>query len=187
MEHNFQATYGHVRIRPLEEKDIELLRIWRNDPNKTQYLRKIGEITPEMQKAWFDRSQKNPDEVLFAIDEIQDLNRMVGSVALYHFQDRTAEVGRIQVGDDQANGRGIGRIAMSLAVHVGIQQFGLHTLKADVHTDNLAAYKSYMKMGFEVVGIHDCVIGGKEYELEIHPSELYGNGFAPVDMQDGYK
>ena len=35
----YEAVYDNVRIRPLEEKDLEKLRIWRNDVKQTKYLR----------------------------------------------------------------------------------------------------------------------------------------------------
>ena len=37
----YEAVYDNVRIRPLEQKDIEQLRIWRNDSSKTKFLRPI--------------------------------------------------------------------------------------------------------------------------------------------------
>ena len=47
MKHHYSAVYGEVTIRPLERKDIENLRIWRNDASQTRFLRNIGHITRE--------------------------------------------------------------------------------------------------------------------------------------------
>lgn len=182
MKHSFIATSGDITIRPLLETDIELLRIWRNDPQKTKYLRKLPEITPEMQKFWFAASQRSPDELVFAVEETRILNRMVGSVALYAFQGDTAEVGRLQIGDPDAAGRGIGRIAMSLAVSVGFTQLGLKTLKAEVHCDNIPACKSYDRMGFRRLGTHMGPVG-PEYDLEITKEDLEKSGFSYDTIQ----
>ena len=66
---------------------------------------------------------------------------------------------------------------MSLAVWIGIAQLGLHTLQAYVHRENAAAYTSYMRMGFQVVGSRECSFGGIEDALEIHLKELEKTGF----------
>ena len=86
----------------MEKNDIENLRVWRNDKSKTQFLKPIGEITPEMQLEWFKKYLDNQDEITFAIEETKDLNRMVGSVTLYNFHGKVAEVGKIQIGDREA-------------------------------------------------------------------------------------
>ena len=176
MKHNYHAQFDNVLIRPLRRSDIEYLRIWRNDKSKTKYLRPIPYITPEMQAQWFEAVQQDLDELVFAVEETENLKRLVGSVALYHFQGKTAEVGKIQIGDSEASGKGIGRIAMSLAVWLGIAQLGLHTLQAYVHRENVAAYTSYMRMGFQVVGSRECSFGGAEDALEIHAAELQRTG-----------
>ena len=54
MKHHYSAVYGEVTIRPLERKDIENLRIWRNDASQTRFLRNIGHITREMQEKWYE-------------------------------------------------------------------------------------------------------------------------------------
>lgn len=46
--------YGIILNRLTEDK-IELLRQWRNHPKIQQYMEYREDISPEMQKAWFDR------------------------------------------------------------------------------------------------------------------------------------
>ena len=83
MRFDYFAEYKHVRIRPLEERDIEKIRIWRNDSDNTDFLRDIGEITPEMQLNWYKKDIEDDTSCTFAIEEISELNRIVGSVAIY--------------------------------------------------------------------------------------------------------
>lgn len=172
MDHHYSAQYENILLRPLEEKDIEHLRNWRNNKEQTKYLRPIPHITPEMQRNWFQKYRENPDEIVFAIVETRDLNRIIGSVAIYEFGQTCAEVGKIQIGDPEAFGRGYGRIAMTMAVWVGIQKLGLEKLVASVHRENLSAHKSYMRMGFRIVGDHPAVMGGVEDEIEIDGQRL---------------
>lgn len=172
MEHNFCAEYADVKLRPLVREDIEKLRIWRNDTSKTKFLRNIGEITPEMQNKWFEAYLENKDEIVFAIEETVDLKRIVGSVALYNFTNTTAEVGKIQIGDAEANGRGIGRKSLVMAMWIAFKKLGIEKIVGAVHQENIAAHKNDMIIGFKIVGKHPAHVGGYEDEIEINESAL---------------
>lgn len=172
MNHKYGASYDNVRLRPLEKNDIENLRVWRNDKSKTQFLKPIGEITPEMQLEWFKKYLDNQDEITFAIEETKDLNRMVGSVTLYNFHGKVAEVGKIQIGDREANGRGIGRKSLVMAMWIGFKKLELEKIVGAVHRENIAAHKNDMKIGFLVVGEHEAPMGGVEDEIEIDEKRL---------------
>ena len=169
MKHNYYAEYDNVRLRPLREEDIEKIRVWRNDTENSKYLRKIGHISPEMQKKWFDAYLNNEDELIFAIEETKEFGCLVGSVSLYNFTNEQAEFGRILIGDRRTSGRGIGRISSVLAMHIGFECLGINKIVASVHEKNLRAYSTYMKIGFEVVGKHP--FGDGDYELEIEMSK----------------
>lgn len=172
MKHRYGAVYDNVRIRPLEKGDIENLRKWRNNAEKTQFLRKIPYITSDMQEKWYEEYLKNSDEITFAIDEITDLNRMVGSVSLYNFQNDTAEIGKIQVGDEEASGRGIGRKSLVMAMKIAFELLGIKKIVGAVHQNNIAAHKNDIKIGFLIVGKHEAPMGGFEDEIEISAKRL---------------
>jgi RimJ/RimL family protein N-acetyltransferase len=87
MNHDITVTYNNVRLRPLAHNDIELLRIWRNDSSISHFLKQIPHITPEMQESWFIEYLGDEDLYTWAIDEIGELNRYVGSVSLYNFSE----------------------------------------------------------------------------------------------------
>ena len=167
MKHHYSAVYGEVTIRPLERKDIENLRIWRNDASQTRFLRNIGHITREMQEKWYEGYLQDTDSIVFAIEETKRLKRMVGSLALYNFENGQAEIGRLQVGDLEARGHGIGGKSFELAMAVGFKKLGLKRIYASVNRENLAAYKSYTKIGFQVCGSHALPVDGIEDEIEI--------------------
>ena len=167
MKHHYSAVYGEVTIRPLERKDIENLRIWRNDASQTRFLRNIGHITREMQEKWYEGYLQDTDSIVFAIEETKRLKRMVGSLALYNFENGQAEIGRLQVGDLEARGHGIGGKSFVLAMAVGFKKLGLKRIYASVNRENLAAYKSYTKIGFQVCGSHASPVDGIEDEIEI--------------------
>ena len=172
MNHNFCAEYDNVRIRPLYQEDIENLRVWRNNTQQTRFLRPIGTITREMQEKWFEKYLENPFEIVFAIEEICDLNRMVGSLALYDIKENVAEIGKIQIGDPEASGRGIGRKSLVMAMKIGFELLRLKKIIASVHQDNITARTNDLRIGFEIVGEHESVVGGIEDELEIDYEKL---------------
>ena len=155
MRHQYSAVYDNVRLRPLEEKDIENLRNWRNNEEKTKYLRKIPYITSEMQRKWYMDYLENEDEITCAIDEISELNRVVGSVSLYNFQDDVVEIGKIQIGDEEASGRGIGRKSLVMAMTIAFKLLGVNKVISSVHQNNIAAHKNDIKVGFHIVGKHE--------------------------------
>lgn len=173
MEHNFSASKGRLLLRPLREDDIEYLRKWRNDPEQTKYLRPIGFITPQMQKKWFEAYRINQNEITFAIEETQNLNRIVGSISIYDFAGGSAEIGKIQIGDPSAHGQSFGSISVELALYVAFLKLGLKRVTASVHRDNIASRKTFERAGFNVVGNHPSVIGGIEDIFEIDEQSFH--------------
>lgn len=166
MTHNYYLKYKNIELRPLEEEHIENLRIWRNDKEQTKYLRQIGYITPEMQKSWFENYKTDKNIITFAIYETEELNRMVGTVSLYDFMDDQVEIGKIQIGDKLAQGKGIGRIAFVMLMKLAFDKFGVKKVVATVNVDNVPARKSYFRIGFKIAG--QTTIGtAVEDEIEV--------------------
>lgn len=174
MNSNFSARYGNVLIRPLEKKDIERLREWRNDPSQTKFLRNVGYITAEMQLKWYENYLCDNTQVIFAIEETKDLNRIVGSLAVYDINSdkKTAEIGKIQIGDTEAHGKGIGRVSLVMAMKVAIKKMNIIKIVGEVSPDNIQAYTNDMKVGFKIVGRHTNDMGIVEDEIELTESDL---------------
>jgi RimJ/RimL family protein N-acetyltransferase len=60
------SKYGII-LRRLREEDIELVRLWRNSPKISQFMEYRENITPEMQKEWFN-SVNNFENFYFIIE-----------------------------------------------------------------------------------------------------------------------
>lgn len=167
------VTYGNMMLLPLNKGHIEKLRNWRNDDNQTEFLRRIDYITEEKQLEWFQKYCVDETQIVFAIYENEELNRMVGSVALYNIdlEKRTSEVGRIQIGDHEAHGKGLGRTSLVGAIKVAFQCLGIRKIEASVHKDNIAAHRNDMKIGFRIVGEVESVVGGKEDLIEMYEED----------------
>ena len=118
MDRNYYKRIKNVDLHPLREEHIEYLRKWRNDGSNTKYLRQIGYITSSMQRKWYDEYLRNTDEIVFAIVENETLHRIVGSLALYHFQKGVVEFGKILVGDPEAHGKSVGYHALQAVLDI---------------------------------------------------------------------
>ena len=172
MNHKISAEYKHVRLRPLKTNDLEYLRMWRNDKTKSEFLRPIDEITPQMQKNWYDKECMDYTSATFAIEEIDELHRIVGSVAVYDINGTEAEVGKIVVGDPAAKGKKIGYYALIMAMYIGYEKLGITKYLGEVHEDNMPAKINDLRAGFIVTGKHPFVSGGFELEMEL-PKEHF--------------
>ena len=55
-----------VYLGPVEEENIEQLRMWRNQPQLRKYFREFREINKKMQSQWFmNKVVKDPNQVNF--------------------------------------------------------------------------------------------------------------------------
>ena len=167
MNHNFHIDYANVALRPLSIDDIEKLRIWRNDTNNSKYLSKNPYITPKMQDRWFKEYLFNEDEVCFAIVEKCNLNRLVGSLSLYDFEDKTCFFGKILIGDPEAHGRKVGLNASKAAIQIAHEQLYIREIKLLVFPENIAACKIYKDAGFILDNEHVTSEGKREYLMTI--------------------
>lgn len=148
MVHNLSLELNNIAIRQLEEGDIERLRVWRNNPDNSKYLRKIKYITEEMQRKWYENYLKNDDEMAFAIVENQCIHEVVGSVSLYNFCDKRAEFGKILIGNEKAHGKKIGYTATRAVLQIAFEVLGLDEVVLECNNDNLAAIRVYEQAGF---------------------------------------
>ena len=127
MRHNHSAHLDDILIRQLSENDIELLRQWRNNQDDTKFLRNVGYITEEMQRKWYQGYLENEQDLVFAIEDTGELKRVVGSVALYDWdrESKTCGIGRIQIGDAEAHGKGMGRKALVMAMKIAFRKLAM--------------------------------------------------------------
>ena len=188
MKHSFFGSYSNVLLKPLSEDEINLLRVWRNNSTETKFLRQIGYIDEETQNKWFNSYLFDKDIVIFAIYETSNLNRMVGSVALYNFRKEVCEVGKIQIGDADAHGLGIGKKALVIAMKIGFNYFHLLKIDGIVHQENIAAHKNDIAVGFSVVGSKESLVGGFEDIIEIDLNSLKNNNdyYENIVVGDNY-
>lgn len=67
MKHGYCSESDAILIRPLEKRDLEYLRSWRNDEKLSNYLQNIPYITEEAQIKWFEKYLEDKNTLFFTI------------------------------------------------------------------------------------------------------------------------
>ena len=145
---------GRVTLRLLEAADLPMTLAWRNQDHIRQWFLHSDVITPEQHRAWWERYQDRDDDFVFVMEETETLKRPVGQVSLYNIDWAAggAEFGRLMIGDAEANGQGLARLATSRLVDEGLTTWGLNRIHLEVLPTNLPALAVYAACGFRESG-----------------------------------
>jgi diamine N-acetyltransferase len=143
-----------ICLRLLTEADLPLTLSWRNQAEIRRWFLSSDMITPEQHAAWFRKYQERDNDLVFIIEETRDLRKPVGQISLYdiHPQEKTAEYGRLMIGEMDARGKGLAKAATLLVLACGFGQLGLEEIHLEVFKDNLAALRVYESVGFVACG-----------------------------------
>ena len=152
MKHSYRFQYKRILLRPLEERDIEELRILRN--KNRIFFNDSRIISPEQQKAWFQHYYDNENDIMFAVELLNRPNEFIGSIALYHI-DRVAKVaewGRTIIDKEKAPLKGLGVEANVAVGCIAFDQLGLKKITAEFLKFNEGARKIDTRAGAIIVG-----------------------------------
>lgn len=142
---------ARVRLAPLTESDLRMVLDWRNAARE-RFL-DSGFVSFEDHRSWFRRYLDRDNDFDFVIWETRALNRPVGRVALYDidWRSRSAQYGRLVIGDAEALGTGIAREATELLLGHAFKDLGLEEVRLVVLRGNERAIGLYRHCGFKVV------------------------------------
>ena len=142
---------GRARLRLLEESDLPQTLAWRNQDHIRKWFFHSDVITPEQHRAWWERYQEKDDDFVFVIEETEVLKRPVGQVSLYRIDWAAgrAEFGRLMIGDAEAAGLGLARMATRCVIDYAFSGLALRELYLEVTSGNLRAISVYLACGFE--------------------------------------
>ena len=144
-----------IYLRGLERDDLagDYFQ-WLNDYVVTRYL-ESGRMpnTVEAMERYYAATANSPNDVFCAIIE-KETDRHIGTVKLgsIDWLHRSAEFG-IMVGAKDRWGRGYGTEATRLILDYGFRRLNLHKVILGVAADNIAAIRSYEKVGFQREGL----------------------------------
>lgn len=143
---------GHeLTLKLITEEDLEALRLWRNRENSTLTFLSSKPISKEAQIKWFHSYVQKKDDLMFTIIH-NDTNTKIGCLALYDINtlSKSAEFGRIIIGDHSFRGKSFGTIATKLLIDFAFETLNLTTVFLHVFKTNISAIKTYEKVGFKI-------------------------------------
>jgi len=140
-----------VVLESVDEEHIEQFRAWRNTPELRKYFREYREISKRMQHAWFDKINKDVNQVNFSIKEKQT-KKLIGHCGLYYINwiNKTAEFG-IYVGDKSYRKGGFGSDSLRCLIRYGFDDLNLNKIWCEVY-DNNNSIEVYKHLGFVFEG-----------------------------------
>ena len=157
MKHDYRYDGEGLLLRPLEEKDIESLRLLRNRPENRIWFFDSDLITPEGQRAWFERYLTKENDYMFSVFLPEAPDAFVGAVALYDYEPETNsfEVGRLLLDSKNMPRYGMG-IELVAAVCKLAEQIGERKrerrLRARVSSDNERSLCCFVNNEFIIDG-----------------------------------
>jgi len=142
-----------VILQEITQKDIELIRNWRNKEDIRNNFLNSNEISSTQQEAWFRKYVKQENDRMFLILSEKLNNKPVGTVALYNidFLKKEAEFGRLMIGEADAKGLGIGFLATKQMCEYGFEKLNLSRIYLQVFQENVVAKNIYEKIGFTIL------------------------------------
>ncbi len=176
MKHSYTYEFKRIILEPLEEKDIESLRLLRN--RERRYFINQDEITKENQVNWYKRYLEKDNDIMFRVVQKCKPDIFVGAIALYDidWEKKTCEFGRTLIDREIVKEKGLGFEAT-----VGVTQFGfdilnLNKIVAEVLKTNERVLKIYKRAGYSIMEEK-----GELYKLEIKPGEVFRDSDNSVD------
>lgn len=138
-----------IILREIEEKDLDLIVKWRNDPEILRWLFSYLPLNKVKQMKWYEKYLNDYTQQTFMI-EAKEEKTPVGTVGLTNidYKNQKAEL-TVIIGEKEYWGRGLGEEALNLLVKFAFNEMNLRKIKALVFSDNEKAIKLYEKGGFE--------------------------------------
>ena len=145
-----------VSLAPLEQEDLEPLRLWRNNPEFRKYFREYREISKDMQQQWYQQKVlKDPGTIMFAIRDVKT-GELLGCCGLCYINwvHRNADLS-LYIGWQNAYIDTVGYAEEScrLLFRYGFQELGLEKIWTEIYAFDDPKYALYGKLGFQQDGL----------------------------------
>lgn len=138
---------GDLVLRIIEEKDLEHLRIWKNERRESFFFKEI--ITPEAQFNWFKSLQERPDDYMFVVETS---GCSIGCLG-FRYVDECVDVYNVIRARFDVGGKGVMSKALRLMCSYALESYATSTPSAKVLRSN-PALSWYQQNGFNVVREH---------------------------------
>jgi RimJ/RimL family protein N-acetyltransferase len=161
----FEGTL--IRLRAVEESDLERIHDLFWDPEVTQHLSVAWPEPLAGTRAWWETARRDPGRALFAIETLA--GHLVGACELGEISDRSrhAMLG-IWISRDHWN-EGLGSDAVRTLCGFGFREMNLHRITLHVYATNPRGIRAYRKVGFREEGRmrEDHFVGGRRVDVVV--------------------
>lgn len=144
-----------VYLRAIEPEDLDLLMVWRNQPNFRKYFREYREINSVMQKKWFEGIVLNDKNTLMFSIVLQETGELIGCCGLCYINwiHRYAELS-LYIGYQNAyiDDNGCAEEACDLLFKYAFDELDLHKVWAEIFDFDEKKTKLFQKLGMEMEG-----------------------------------
>jgi|APSaa5957512622_1039677.scaffolds.fasta_scaffold17743_3 UDP-4-amino-4,6-dideoxy-N-acetyl-beta-L-altrosamine N-acetyltransferase len=136
-------------IRPMEQKDLDKVRHWRNHPEIRKYMFSKNEILPEEHQKWFERTTQSKLKTLLIYTH---RNQPMGFV---QFSSNKSKNSFADWGFYTAPlaPKGTGTKMATLALDFAFEQLKAHKVFGEVLDYNTGSIKFHLKIGFIQEGV----------------------------------
>jgi RimJ/RimL family protein N-acetyltransferase len=144
---------GEVGFRPIEESDLEDLRMLRNDPSTYLNLGKVGMETVQSQYKWWASGLISDGDQRYALFEIST-NKILGQLRINNIDNENSHC---EIGIDislKYRGLGYGKKCYLCILDYLFRQKNFKTIYLRVGDFNTNAIKLYEKLGFINTGFY---------------------------------
>src|SRR3954468_9903534 len=117
----------NISLKLMEEKEIELIRQWRNSHLINSVSFSVAHITPEMQRAWFEKISQDKNSLHWVL-LVNDSPVGYASIKDIDLENRKCEFAALYLGDSDKIGTGIGAMAEYLVIDYVYSNFGLQKI-----------------------------------------------------------
>lgn len=153
-------NYG-IKLMPLENGDIGLVREWRNNPAIWRWCRQNDLVSDKMQARWFDAQDSDPTMHMYMITTNEGHKCGVCGLTSHDRNHRRAEFS-IYIAPSRHN-QGLGKKALKTLISHGFHNLNLHSIWGETFDGNHAA-KMFEGLGMALSGIlKDSYFKGGKY------------------------
>jgi RimJ/RimL family protein N-acetyltransferase len=145
-----------VNLTPLEQEDLEPLRLWRNNPEFRKYFREYREISKDMQLQWYRQKVLGDlGTMMFAVRDAKT-DALLGCCGLcyIHWVHRNADLS-LYIGWNNAYIDDVGYAEEScrLLFRYAFRELGLEKIWTEIYEFDEPKSKLYAKLGFRQDGL----------------------------------
>ena len=151
MEAPKMFKYLDIAFRPMEERDIELIREQHNEESTLLMLGDPTLVSPIQQKRWWEAMSQSRTNIQYCICH-DNKNTVIG---VWRFQNYDSINRNCEVGVDifpEYRRKGFGEKAYRMILKYLFEHYNMHTIYLKTAEFNQAGISLYTKIGFEQTG-----------------------------------